>query len=144
MAVKGNGQRPMVADRRYGAPKTTRKAAAPPPPRKPRKTTKKPQAGLIARFFGFLWRLFFGIVWRITVVTALIFGGIVFYFYAQLPPVTDLLDGRARGSVTLLDRNDRVFAWRGETFGGQSTAENVSPYLHDAVVATEDKRFYWH
>ncbi len=144
MAVKGNGQRPMVADRRYGAPKTTRKAAAPPPPRKPRKTTKKPQAGLIARFFGLLWRLFFGIVWRITVVTALIFGGIVFYFYAQLPPVADLLDGRARGSVTLLDRNDRVFAWRGETFGGQSTAENVSPYLHDAVVATEDKRFYWH
>jgi len=134
----------MVADRRYGAPKTTRKATPPPPPRKPRKTAKKPQRGLIARFFGFLWRLVFGIVWRITVVTALIFAGIVFYFYAQLPPVNDLLDGRARGSVTLLDRNDRVFAWRGETFGGQVTAENVSRYLHDAVVATEDKRFYWH
>ncbi len=134
----------MVADRRYGAPKTTRKAAPPPPPRKPRKAAKKPQAGLIARFFGFLWRLAFGILWRITVVTALIFGGIVFYFYAQLPAVTDLLDGRARGSVTLLDRNDRVFAWRGETFGGQVTAENVSRYLHDAVVATEDKRFYRH
>lgn len=134
----------MVADRRYGAPKTTRKAAPPSPPRKPRKTAKKRQAGLIARFFGFLWRLAFGIVWRISFVAALIFGGIVFYFYAQLPPVNDLLDGRARGSVTLLDRNDRVFAWRGETFGGQITAENVSHYLHDAVVATEDKRFYQH
>lgn len=134
----------MVADRRYGVPKTTRKAAAPPPPRKPRKSAPKRQGGLIARFFGFLWRLIFGIIWRVTVVTALIFGGIVFYFYAQLPPVTDLLDGRARGSVTLLDRNDQVFAWRGETFGGQITAENVSPYLHDAVVATEDKRFYRH
>ena len=134
----------MVADRRYGAPKTTRKAAPPPPPRKPRKTAPKRRGGLISRFFGFLWRLFFGIVWRITAVTALIFAGIVFYFHAQLPPVTDLLDGRARGSVTLLDRNDAVFAWRGETFGGQITAENVSPYLHDAVVATEDKRFYNH
>ena len=134
----------MVADRRYGAPKTTRKAAPPPPPRKTRKTANRPQRGLIARFFGFLWRLIFGIVWRVTVVAGLIFGGIVFYFYAQLPPVTDLLDGRARGSVTLLDRNDRVFAWRGETFGGQITAENVSPYLHNAVVATEDKRFYRH
>lgn len=144
MAVKGNGQRPLVADRRYGAPKPTRKPASPPPPRKPRKSAPKRKGGLISRFIGFLFRLIFGIVWRVTAVTALIFAGIVYYFYAQLPPVTDLLDGRARGSVTLLDRNDRVFAWRGETFGGQITAENVSPYLHDAVVATEDKRFYRH
>ncbi len=147
MAGTGKGQRPLVADRRFGAPKAVGKAAPPPtPPRKPRKAAPRPkrQGGLIARFFGFLWRLFFGIVWRVTFVTALIFGGIVFYFYAQLPPVTDLLDGRARGSVTLLDRNDRVFAWRGETFGGQITAGNVSPHLLNAVIATEDKRFYRH
>ena len=55
-----------------------------------------------------------------------------------------LLDGRAKGSVTLLDRNDTVFAWRGETFGGQITADTVSPYLLHAVIATEDKRFYQH
>jgi penicillin-binding protein 1A len=135
----------MVADRRYGAPKTTRKPTnAPPPPRKRRTPKPKRRGGLISRFFGFIWRLIFGIIWRITAVTALIFAGIVFYFYAQLPPVNDLLDGRARGSVTLLDRNDRVFAWRGETFGGQITANNVSPYLLNAVVATEDKRFYRH
>ncbi len=135
----------MVADRRYGAPKTTRKpTSAPPPPRKRRTPRPKRRGGLISRFFGFIWRLIFGIIWRITAVTALIFAGIVFYFYAQLPPVNDLLDGRARGSVTLLDRNDRVFAWRGETFGGQITANNVSPYLLNAVVATEDKRFYRH
>ena len=51
----------------------------------------------------------------------------VFYFYAQLPPLTDLLDGRARGSVTMLDRDGKVFAWRGETFGGQITARNRQP-----------------
>jgi penicillin-binding protein 1A len=55
-----------------------------------------------------------------------------------------VVDGRARGSVTMLDREGEVFAWRGETFGGMITAESVSPYLHDAVVATEDRRFYWH
>ncbi len=70
-------------------------------------------------------------------------AGIVFYFYAQLPPVADLIDGRARGSVTLQDREGTVFAWRGETFADISSA-SVSPFLHDAVVATEDKRFYWH
>ncbi len=71
-------------------------------------------------------------------------GGIVWYFYAQLPDVAELIDGRARGSVTMLDRNGEVFAWRGETFGGMITAESVAPDLHDAVVATEDKRFFWH
>lgn len=148
MAGTGKGQRPLVADRRYGAPAPTRRAASTPPPKPPRKPRRaaapRRQGGLISRFFGFLWRLIFGIIWRITAVTALIFAGIVYYFYAQLPPVTDLLDGRARGSVTLLDRNDTVFAWRGETFGGQITSDNVSKHLLNAVVATEDKRFYRH
>jgi penicillin-binding protein 1A len=85
-----------------------------------------------------------GIAWRGTAIGALILGGVIWYFYAQLPDVADLIDGRARGSVTMLDRNGEVFAWRGETFGGMVTADKVSPFLHDAVVATEDKRFYWH
>ena len=91
-----------------------------------------------------IWRVLWGIAWRATAVGALVLAGIVWYFYAQLPEVADLIDGRARGSVTMQDRNGEVFAWRGETFGGMVTADSVSPYLHDAVVATEDKRFYWH
>jgi penicillin-binding protein 1A len=61
-----------------------------------------------------------------------------------MPALGTLLDARARGSVTLLDRKDKVFAWRGETFGGQVTSGSVSPYLRNAIVATEDKRFYRH
>ena len=92
----------------------------------------------------YLWRMVWAVLWRLTAVAALILAAVVFYFYAQLPPLTDLLDGRARGSVTMLDRGGQVFAWRGETFGGQITADTVSPHLKNAVVATEDKRFYWH
>jgi penicillin-binding protein 1A len=99
---------------------------------------------MILGSFLFVWRLLWGIVWRATAVGALILAGIVWYFYAQLPAVADLIDGRARGSVTMLDRDGEVFAWRGETFGGMISAESVSQDLHDAVVATEDKRFYWH
>ncbi len=91
-----------------------------------------------------IWRVVWGIAWRGAAIGALVLAGVIWYFYAQLPEVTDLIDGRARGSVTMLDRNGEVFAWRGETFGGMVTADSVSPYLHDAVVATEDKRFYWH
>ena len=91
-----------------------------------------------------MWRVVWGTTWRLGAVTAMILGGIVFYFYAQLPPVTDLLDARSRGSVTMLDRNGDVYAWRGETFGGQISADTVSKDLHNAVIATEDKRFYRH
>ncbi len=158
MATTGKRGGPMVADRGYRAPKGRSGAgrgsssAPPPPPRKPapRKRAAKPprKHGLIAGFFiglfAAIWRVVWAITWRVGLVTGLILGGVVFYFYQQLPPVTALLDGRAKGSVTLLDRNDLVFAWRGETFGGQITADNVSANLLHAVIATEDKRFYYH
>ena len=99
---------------------------------------------LLVGFVRLIWRILWGIGWRVGFVVALILGGAVMYFYVQLPPVADLLDGRSRGSVTLLDRNEKVFAWRGESFGGQITADTVSPDLLHAVVATEDKRFYSH
>jgi penicillin-binding protein 1A len=152
MAAGKNGGRPLVADRRYasqprsgGAPKGAGpKKPAPPRQRKPSRPRRpRRQHGLIVGFFVAIWRVLWGIAWRATAIGALILGGIVFYFYAQMPPITELVDGRARGSVTMQDRNGEVFAWRGETFG-VITADTVAPDLHDAVVATEDKRFYWH
>jgi len=151
MATGNRGRNPLVADKRYssGSAKSAgggpRKPAAPKPQRKasrPRKPRR--QHGLILGSLLFLWRAFWAVVWRATAISALVLAGIVYYFYAQLPPMNDLVDGRARGSVTLQDNEGRVFAWRGETFGGLVKASSVSPYLHDAVVATEDKRFYWH
>jgi penicillin-binding protein 1A len=94
--------------------------------------------------FAFLLRLVWGATWRLTAVIAMIVGAASFYFYASLPPMSDLLDGRARGSVTLLDADGEVFAWRGETFGGQITADAISPHLRNAIIATEDRRFEWH
>jgi len=148
MASSEKGRGPLVADKRYAA---QRKATAEKPaPRKAPAPRRRPArkrgliVGLIIGLWLLVWRIVWGVAWRAGAVGALILGGVILYFFAQLPPVTDLLDGRARGSVTLLDRNDAVFAWRGETFGGQITASTVSPFLHDAVIATEDKRFYWH
>jgi penicillin-binding protein 1A len=147
---KGRGDAPMVADRRYAAARARPKGSGR-PPRKP--TVKRasrqymprnPILRLIVGTFRLIWRIIWGFAWRVGFVSALILAGIVFIFYAQLPPVADLLDGRAKGSVTLLDQSDKVFAWRGETFGGQITADTVSPDLLHAVIATEDKRFYGH
>lgn len=145
MAGSGNGRRPIVADRRYGAPKA--KARATPPPQKPgsgqRKARPPRRGNFLTNFIYRIWRILWGTFWRLALVGAMILAGIVFYFTSQLPPVEKLLDARSRGSVTMLDRNDAVFAWRGET-GGEVTSDEVSPYLLHAVVATEDKRFYHH
>jgi len=157
MAAKDRGRGPLVADRRYtssrgagqgGSGGGPRKPAPPKSTKAPRKRSRTPrprrQHGLVIGLILTVWRVLWGIAWRATAIGALLYGGVVWYFYAQLPEVADLIDGRARGSVTMLDRDGEVFAWRGETFGGMVTADSVSPWLHDAVVATEDKRFYWH
>ncbi len=94
--------------------------------------------------FGWVFTLSWRLVWRGGAVVAAIIAGFVIYFAVGLPPAADLLDARARGSVTLLDRDGKVFAWRGEQFGGMVTTGTVSPHLKNAVVATEDKRFYRH
>ena len=82
--------------------------------------------------------------WRLSLVIFLLVGLGVVYFVTNLPGVYDLVDGRAKGSVTLLDHNGDVFAWRGDQFGGVVTSQTVSPFLRDAVVAIEDRRFYHH
>lgn len=142
MASTGKG-RPIVADKRYGAaapkkpPATTARKRAP---------TRRPvrRHGFITRFVLWIWRLFWGVFWRAFLVGGTILGCGVLYFYVQLPPLSSLIDGRARGSVTMLDAHEQVFAWRGETFGGQVTPQTVSPNLLHAIIATEDKRFYYH
>ena len=147
MAQKGKGGGPLVADRRYRAPAAR---AAPPPKKTPpprRKAPRRRRGGIVGFFAGLvslIWRAIWGITWRVTAVTALVVVAATWYMYAQLPPLDNLLDARARGSVTLLDRDGQVFAWRGETFGAHLDSASVSPALRNAVVASEDKRFYRH
>ncbi|THD85326.1 PBP1A family penicillin-binding protein [Aliigemmobacter aestuarii] len=147
MAGTGKRRAPLVVDRRYanttGAPKKAERRSSAPAPRGPRRK-RGLIGGLVFGFFHLIWRIVWGVSWRIGAVVAMILAASTFYFYSTLPPVADLLDGRARGSVTLLDREGKVFAWRGETFGGQITSDTVSEHLRNAVIATEDKRFYRH
>lgn len=90
-----------------------------------------------------IWRILWGSLWRLAMVMALIVGGATAYFYASLPEPEALFDARARGSVTMLDNDGQVFAWRGETYGAV-TSDKIAPVLKEAVIATEDRRFNWH
>lgn len=161
MSDSSKRRRPLVADKRYGGAKTSAKTAKPKtkPKPKPKAAPKKrargaarrktaPQRkglfGLLRRLVTWVLRLIWKMVWRVSMVVAMIVGLAVAYVFTTLPDVSALLDGRAQGSVTLLDRERAVFAWRGDQFGGVVTAGTVSPHLKNAVLATEDKRFYRH
>lgn len=155
MSDSSKRKRALVADKRYpskgkaAAKKPVKKPVkkAAPAKAKPRKPQRPKRGGIIGFFRGiFAWilRLIWKITWRVSAVVLLVLSLAVGYLYTTLPPLEALLDGRARGSVTLLDRNNEVFAWRGDQFGGVVTADSVSPHLKNAVVATEDRRFYRH
>lgn len=148
----------LVAEKRYGATKTRASAKSKTKTKtktKRRKTTAK-KTGLLSilwrsapmifvrRIFRWLARIFWAVFWRFSAVAAIVLALAVGYVYLTLPSLDQLLDGRARGSVTLLDSNGDVFAWRGDQFGGVVTAKTVSEDMHNAVIATEDKRFYRH
>ena len=148
MSNSGRKKPPLVAEKRYSkAPAAKPKPKAKPKPRATKRKAAPKKRGVIGWIlFPFVWtfRLIWRLTWRITAVAAILLAAAVAYTYAQLPPVEELLDGRTRGSVTVLDRENVVFAWRGDNFGGAVRAESVAPALKNAVVATEDKRFYWH
>ncbi len=158
MAGTRKGRPRLVAEKRYGAAKSGK------PSKSPRKSKAKPARRRTARksagLGGALWRsapvallrrlvrwiarLVWAVTWRVGAVAAVVLALAVGYVYLTLPDVQALLDGRSRGSVTLLDRDGAVFAWRGDQFGGVVTARTVSEDMHNAVIATEDKRFYRH
>ncbi|HUF57503.1 MAG TPA: transglycosylase domain-containing protein [Thermohalobaculum sp.] len=102
------------------------------------------RGGLLARLLRWLIRLFWKVTWRLGLIGLLILGGATAWYYVQLPPHSKLFDGRGAGSVTMLDRHGNVFAWRGEQYGGELGATEVSPHLVHAVIAAEDKRFHLH
>lgn len=170
MGDSGRKKPPLVAERRYGSKagkpgakaggkaaaankrtKTKAKPAKPAAIKKAaprRKATPKRAGNPIVRFFraiiGFVLRIIWAFTWRIGTLVAIVVGLAVGYVYTTLPDFTALLDGRANGSVVMTDREGEVFAWRGDQFGGVVTADTVSPHLKNAIVATEDKRFYRH
>ena len=77
------------------------------------------------------------------IVFAIIFIAVINYVN-KLPPIAELLDDRKRGSVTLLDKNNHVFAWRGNQFGGILRSSVLNRVLHDAIISVEDRTFYSH
>ncbi len=153
MSGTGGSGRKLVAERRAtkkssstaGQSKARTQRARKPKAAKPARAHKgNIFVRLITGFVTLIWRVVWGVTWRLGATLAAILLLATGYYYTTLPPLDEMLDNRARGSVTMLDDTGSVFAWRGETFGGAVTTETVSPHLVNAIVAVEDRRFFSH
>ncbi len=75
---------------------------------------------------------------------AILGGGVIGYFALTLPDTNGLTRSERRPSVTILAADRSLLAAYGDLFGQPLTLKEMSPYLPEAVIATEDRRFYSH
>jgi penicillin-binding protein 1A len=70
--------------------------------------------------------------------------GAVFWVGAHLPAIQSLEIPKRPPSIKLLDVNQRVLVIRGDMGGVPLTLKELPPYLPNAFIAIEDRRFYSH
>jgi penicillin-binding protein 1A len=70
--------------------------------------------------------------------------GVVMWVGAHLPPIQSLEVPKRPPSVEIVGRDGRVIATRGEMGGAAVPLKELPPYLPQAFIAIEDRRFYSH
>lgn len=86
----------------------------------------------------FYWTTVLGIWALIGVI------GIIGYYGAGLPPIADLKVPRRAPNVVIVDAHGGVLGARGMGHGQDIRVEQLPPYLPQALIAIEDRRFYSH
>ncbi len=110
------------------------RSAAPSRTRK-RPTRRKSTAG------DFPWFRTFA---SLFIIGALFVGGWLVSIARDLPDTSGLQAIERTATITFLDQDGALIARRGSAHGHEVTIDNLPPYLVDAVLAVEDRRFYSH
>ncbi len=83
--------------------------------------------------------------WRRAALWAfLLVGFVLAYFALTLPPTGDLTASERRPSVTMVAEDGTLIATFGDLFGQPVHLKELPRYVPQAVIATEDRRFYHH
>ncbi len=106
------------------------------PPKKKKRSQKKQKRSFL--FWSLKWIFIFGL-WA-----GIFLGGVVIWYAKDLQEVTKSASFERRSSIIVKDREGEVLARYGETKGDNLSVEDVPDYLVQAVLATEDRRFYNH
>lgn len=92
------------------------------------------------RFFGFLCK------WAII---AAIWGGVlltmvIFYYYHDLPNLEDMENANSKQVIEVCYSNGNRITTLGDLYANQITFNQIPNHLIEAVVATEDRKFFSH
>ena len=78
-------------------------------------------------------------------ITFLILGGLaVAYIATSLPDMSELEKGKKQQAITVETADGQIIATYGDVYGAQIPYEKIPKHLVQAVVATEDRRFFVH
>lgn len=109
-----------------------------------KKSKPKKEHGFLRRITGYLFRK--GAYWG-TVFTlwgGIIFVGLSFFVLLDLPNPASLDLPERSPSVTIKSASGEIMARRGTFRGDDVQLDRLPSYLPEAVIATEDRRFYLH
>src|SRR5882724_2865226 len=112
-----------------------------PPPQRERKPRPSPSAR--KRRPGFFSRLFY---WCLVLVLWAAIGlvGAVVWAGAHLPAIQSLEIPKRPPTIEIVGADGSVLAQRGEMAGANVSLKELPPYLPNAFIAVEDRRFYSH
>ncbi len=96
----------------------------------------QPRPSLLKRLFK--WCFVLGL-WGV-----LILGAVMAWYAKDLPDIIDNPKFERKASITVLANDGSVIARYGDIKGNNISADNIPKNLANAILATEDRRFYYH
>jgi penicillin-binding protein 1A len=114
----------------------------PPEPAKRRDDERAPLSRIPHRR-RWLWPLlrwsFSAAIW-----TAVAVAAVLVWYALRLPPIDAIANFERRPSITFLAANGEVISTTGDLHGGAVESSDMPRHLIEALLATEDRRFYSH
>lgn len=125
-----------VVPSRRKAPATRKSAKA---KSAPRGRSRKPKRGMFGIFGRLVYWCFVLAIWG-----GIAAAGIVVYYGAKMPSSTTWAIPDRSPNIKIVGVDGQLVANRGMTGGEAVGLHQMSPYIPQAVIAIEDKRFYSH
>lgn len=118
-----------------------RKPRPPKPPKPPKTPRRKGGGGGGGRSWG--KRL---VLWGLTLAIWVGIGiaGVIAYYAVDLPDVDKMTATTRRPSVVFVSAEGETFAAYGDIYGQPLDLKDMAPAIAQAVLATEDRRFFGH
>ncbi len=107
------------------------------------KTRKKKTGAKAPNRGGLLRRLLAGLV-LLGIWGLIMLGGLLAYFAYDLPDFNELYVVERRNSMSLRAADGSMLATFGDLYGEHRNLAELPKHLPDALIATEDRRFYSH